>query len=42
VWPAPTLLVLAIILGLFLLFFGLLQLAIAFGLHRASRVSPAL
>jgi len=37
VWPAPSLLVLAIILGLFLLAFGLFQLAIAFGLRAASR-----
>ena len=37
VWPEPTLLVLAIILGIFLLFFGGLQLMIAFGLRQASR-----
>jgi uncharacterized membrane protein HdeD (DUF308 family) len=38
VWPKPSLLVLAVILGIFLLFFGILQLLIAFGLHEASRV----
>jgi uncharacterized membrane protein HdeD (DUF308 family) len=38
VWPEPTLLVLAIILGIFLILFGGLQLLIAFGLRRASTV----
>jgi uncharacterized membrane protein HdeD (DUF308 family) len=38
VWPKPSLLVLAVILGIFLLFFGILQLLIAFGLREASRV----
>lgn len=38
VWPKPSLLVLAIILGIFLVLFGLLQLLIAFGLHRAQHV----
>jgi uncharacterized membrane protein HdeD (DUF308 family) len=37
VWPKPSLLVLAIILGIFLLFFGVLQLLIAFGLRQTSR-----
>jgi uncharacterized membrane protein HdeD (DUF308 family) len=37
-WPRPSLLVLAVILGIFLLFFGVLQLLIAFGLRHASRV----
>jgi uncharacterized membrane protein HdeD (DUF308 family) len=37
VWPKPTLLVLAVILGLFLLGFGVLQLVIAFGLRAATR-----
>jgi uncharacterized membrane protein HdeD (DUF308 family) len=36
-WPVPSLLVLAVILGIFLLFFGVLQLLIAFGLRRAFR-----
>lgn len=36
VWPAPSLLVLAVILGIFLLFFGALQLLIAFGLRKVS------
>ncbi|MBO0892902.1 MAG: DUF308 domain-containing protein [Acidimicrobiales bacterium] len=36
-WPVPTLLVLAVILGIFLLFFGVLQLMIAFGLRGAFR-----
>ncbi|MBO0729191.1 MAG: DUF308 domain-containing protein [Acidimicrobiaceae bacterium] len=36
-WPGPSLLVLAIILGLFLLAFGLFQLAIGFGLRAAGR-----
>jgi uncharacterized membrane protein HdeD (DUF308 family) len=36
VWPQPSLLVLAVILGIFLLFFGVLQLLIAFGLRHAS------
>jgi uncharacterized membrane protein HdeD (DUF308 family) len=38
VWPKPSLLVLAVILGIFLLLFGVLQLLIAFGLRHASRV----
>lgn len=38
VWPKPSLLVLAIILGIFLVLFGLLQLLIAFGLHRAQHI----
>jgi uncharacterized membrane protein HdeD (DUF308 family) len=38
VWPKPSLLVLAVILGIFLLFFGAVQLLIAFGLRHASRV----
>jgi uncharacterized membrane protein HdeD (DUF308 family) len=38
VWPKPTLLVLAIILGIFLLCFGALQLLIAYGLRQSSRV----
>jgi uncharacterized membrane protein HdeD (DUF308 family) len=38
VWPKPSLLVLAVILGIFLLLFGALQLLIAFGLRQASRV----
>jgi uncharacterized membrane protein HdeD (DUF308 family) len=38
VWPKPTLLVLAVILGIFLLCFGALQLMIAFGLRQSSRV----
>jgi uncharacterized membrane protein HdeD (DUF308 family) len=37
VWPEPTLVVMAVILGLFLLVFGAMQLLIAFGLHHASR-----
>jgi uncharacterized membrane protein HdeD (DUF308 family) len=36
--PEPSLLVLAVILGIFLLFFGVPQLLIAFGLRSASRV----
>lgn len=36
-WPEPSLLVLAVVLGVFLLFFGVLQLLIAFGLRSASR-----
>lgn len=36
-WPKPSLLVLAVILGIFLLFFGILQLLIAFGLREMSR-----
>ncbi len=36
-WPQPTLLVLAVILGIFLLFFGVLQLLIALGLRQASK-----
>jgi uncharacterized membrane protein HdeD (DUF308 family) len=38
VWPKPSLLVLAVILGILLLFFGALQLLIAFGLRHASRL----
>jgi uncharacterized membrane protein HdeD (DUF308 family) len=37
-WPKPTLLVLAVIIGIILLVFGLLQLLIAFGLRQPSRV----
>ncbi len=37
VWPKPTLLVLAVVLGIFLLLFGVMQLLIAFGLRETSR-----
>jgi uncharacterized membrane protein HdeD (DUF308 family) len=37
VWPKPTLVVLAVILGIFLIFFGALQLLIALGLRQATR-----
>ena len=36
-WPVPSLLVLAVVLGVFLLFFGVLQLLIAFGLRGVLR-----
>lgn len=39
VWPEPTLLVLAIILGVFLILFGFLQLVIALGLRAAARLN---
>jgi uncharacterized membrane protein HdeD (DUF308 family) len=38
VWPKPTLVVLAVILGILLILFGAMQLLIAFGLRRATPV----
>jgi uncharacterized membrane protein HdeD (DUF308 family) len=39
VWPAPTLVVLAVVLGVWLIVFGILQLSIAYGLHKAARLA---
>ncbi len=41
IWPKPSLLVLAVILGIFLLVFGVLQLIVAFGLRSAATAPPA-
>jgi uncharacterized membrane protein HdeD (DUF308 family) len=38
VWPGPTLLVLAIVLGIWLLIFGVMEIMAAFRLRRAHEV----